>query len=61
MKEDTYKCKYQSEDLSLPTSEMEVVYPINAFLEKTWNDISEKDVSISSLRKERRGFQGGIS
>ena len=37
MKEDTHKCRYQSEDLSLPTSEREVVYPINAFLEKTLN------------------------
>lgn len=35
MKTNTEKCVYTSEDFSVPVSSTPVVYPINAFLEKT--------------------------
>ena len=35
MKEEPDRCAYKTQDLSLPVSEREVIYPINAFLEKT--------------------------
>ena len=54
MKEDTHKCRYQSEDLSLPTSEKEVVYPINAFLEKTLSAEDELKV-ILLVKKDQYG------
>lgn len=54
MKEDIHKCRYQSEDLSLPTSEKEVVYPINAFLEKTLNAEDELKV-ILLVKKDQYG------
>ena len=49
MKENTHKCKYSSDDRSLPTSDTEVVYPINAFFEKTLT--AEDDLKILLLVK----------
>lgn len=35
MKANTEKCVYISEDLSVPVSSTPVIYPVNAFFEKT--------------------------
>ena len=50
MKEKIEKNRYQSEDLSLETSERAVAYPINAFLEKTL--IADDDLKIILLVKK---------
>ncbi len=52
MKEYKYleKCEYKSNDLSLPVSEKEVIYPITAFLEKTLS--AEDELKVIMLVKK---------
>lgn len=50
MKDKTDKCKYDSDDLSVPVSDREVVYPINAFLEKTMT--AEDELKLVLLVKK---------
>ena len=50
MKEETDKLVYPSTDRSLPTSDRAVIYPINAFLEKTIR--SDDEITVVLLVKK---------
>ena len=56
MREDSAKCVYKSSDLSLPTIDTPVYYPVNAFLGKTLK--KDDDIKIVLVVKKDSQNQG---
>ena len=56
MREDSIKCVYKSSDLSLPTIDTPVYYPVNAFLGKTLK--KDDDIKIVLVVKKDSQNQG---
>lgn len=60
MQQNNQKCVYQSDDLSLPSSNREVYYPINAYLEKTLAKYDEVKVLLLIKKDAHGNYQENV-
>ena len=61
MKEKTNRCVYPCKDRSLPVSDKAVIYPINAFLEKTMQADDEVTALLLVKKDPMGNYQKNVA